>query len=97
MDSIKRWLLSVVVKKMVASAAKSIVTLASTYGVAVVASYGGYTLDLKDQAGVAVLINTGLKGLFHTLSHKFPSLSWLSPHDEPVPVLAISQEEVKHE
>ncbi len=84
MGIVKRWILSVVVKKMVASAAKSVVTLASTYGISVVATYGGMTLDLGDQAGIAVLINTGLKGAFHALSHKFPSLSWLSPHDEIV-------------
>lgn len=86
MDSIKRFFLSVVVKKMTMSAAKLIATFAVTHGLTLAASYGGYKLDIQDQAGIAVLINTGLKGLLHTLSHKFPNLSWISPHDEVVPV-----------
>ena len=78
MDILKWWLVSIVPKKMVASAAKLITAFAISHGIKLVAGYHGYPLNIQDEAGLVVLFNTGLKALEHWLATKFPALAWLN-------------------
>ena len=77
MGAIKRFFVGVVMKKVVLSASKLIVSFAVAHGIKLIAGYDGLTINIQDEAGMVVLFNTGLKAFEHYLSHKFPSLAWL--------------------
>ena len=81
MDKIKQWILSVGLRRVVTSIAKTIVSMAAAHGIAFVGSFHGITINLEDQAGIAALLNGGFKWIEHTLATKWPSLSWLNGVD----------------
>ena len=77
MNFIKVWIVKIGLHKAVASAAKLIASYAVSHGIKVIAGYHGWSINLQDEAGLVLVINSGLKVLEHNLAAKYPSLSWL--------------------
>ena len=74
---LKKWFTGVVLKRMVYSGAKWVVTFAASHGISLVASWHGYTVNLEDQAAMAAFIATALKFAEHHLALAYPQLAWL--------------------
>ena len=90
MNFIKRWIVSDVSKKVIASAVKLVVSFATAHGIILIASYNVYVCNVQDQAGLTVLFNSGLKAAEHYLSQKYPVLEFLNTVDDvPAPASVV--------
>ena len=82
MEFIEKYILTDVLKKVVASAVKLVASFATAHGIALVAAYHGYAVNVQDQAGLTVLFNSALKAAEHYLSQKYPALAFLNTVDD---------------
>jgi len=77
-DMVKKFILSIALKKGVISAAKLIVSYALAHGIRVSASIGGVDIDTTSEAGMTLAINSALASLKNLLKTKYPDkFGWI--------------------
>lgn len=77
-DPIKAFVLRIALKKGIVSAAKLIVSWAIVHGVKVSIPVGTLTIDTTDEAGLIVVMNSGLTMFRNWLKIKWPEkFGWL--------------------